>query len=262
MGKDSVYHWRVRTRSINKEDSYSEIFHFGASVFGMQSPVEGDTTELAPTFVCDSIAYPVVEYTFEVSSTSNFDKETIVYTGVSTSHRHTMLKDLLASRYYYARVTAKFSEGNVMANPVKFRTKPQDVPIPEIISPTNGTHFAGNNLMITWKEQPSSGFQLEYCTDSSFPNRFTKRKRIREIDVFSHELTGLEMGTWYIRIKASAEGGYTEPSEVITVYMGSTAAVDELQVQTAPTKIVENGQVYILRNGKRYTILGCTIGLP
>jgi hypothetical protein len=33
-------------------------------------------------------------------------------------------------------------------------------------------------------------------------------------------------------------------------------AVDDVTISTTPTKLVENGHVYILRNGKRYNLLG------
>ena len=254
IGKDSVYHWRVRTRSVNKEDAYSDVYHFEAAVFRMQSPAEGDTTDFAPTFVCDSVAYPVVEYTFEVATNTSFDD--IVYTGVSNAPRHTMTENLLASRNYYVRVTAKYSNGSVMSDFVQFRTKPQDVPVPVILSPKNGTSFAGEEVMVTWKEQPSSGFQVECSTERDFPSRGLKKVRISETDVFSCTITKLKAGTWYIRVKAAKEGGWTEPSEVVTVYTGGTASVEDLQVETTPTKIVENGHVYIQRNGKRYNLLG------
>jgi hypothetical protein len=64
---------------------------------------------------------------------------------------------------------------------------------------------------------------------------------------------------------AAQEGGYTNPSEVVEINMGvqggvngleDPTAVDDVTISTTPTKIVENGNVYILRNGKRYNILG------
>jgi hypothetical protein len=69
-------------------------------------------------------------------------------------------------------------------------------------------------------------------------------------------------------MQAVAEGGYTESSKVVEINMGvaggvngleNPSAVDNVHVSTTPTKIVENGHVYILRNGKRYNILGRTI---
>ena len=58
---------------------------------------------------------------------------------------------------------------------------------------------------------------------------------------------------------AAAEGGYTEPSKVVMVHMGSTVDVDNVHMHNAPSKVIENGQLYILRNGKTYNVLGNTV---
>ena len=172
--------------------------------------------------------------------------------------RYTMPIDLLASRDYYVRVTASFNGMQVMCKEVKFRTKPQFVPIPVITSPANGTHFAGNDVTVTWKEQASSGFQVEFSQKSNFPPRSTTKVHVEDPTVFTCTKTGLKTGAWYIRVSAIAEGGLTEPSAVVTVYMGSTTDLGDVSVDTNPIKVLENGQVYILRNGVRYNLLGRT----
>lgn len=259
LTQDGTYYWRVRTRSINKEDSYTDIHAFDGSYFRMQSPAEGDTCDfVSPTFVCDSIAYHTVEYTFEIASNTKFDANSIVHVGVSSKPRYTMPIDLLASRDYYVRVTASFNGMQVMCKEVKFRTKPQFVPIPVITSPANGTHFAGNDVTVTWKEQASSGFQVEFSQKSNFPPRSTTKVHVEDPTVFTCTKTGLKTGAWYIRVSAIAEGGLTEPSAVVTVYMGSTTDLGDVSVDTNPIKVLENGQVYILRNGVRYNLLGRT----
>ena len=259
LTQDGTYYWRVRTRSINKEDSFTDIHAFDGSYFRMQSPAEGDTCDFhSPTFVCDSIAYHTVEYTFEIASNTKFDANSIVHVGVSSKPRYTMPIDLLASRDYYVRVTASFNGMQVMCKEVKFRTKPQFVPIPVITSPANGTHFAGNDVTVTWKEQASSGFQVEFSQKSNFPPRSTTKVHVEDPTVFTCTKTGLKTGTWYIRVSAIAEGGLTEPSAMVTVYMGSTTDLGNVSVDTTPIKVLENGQVIILRNGQRYTLLGNT----
>jgi hypothetical protein len=137
----------------------------------------------------------------------------------------------------------------VMCKEVKFRTMAQFVPVPIITSPADGTHFAGNDVTVTWKEQASSGFQVEFSQKSNFPNRTTTKVRVDDPNVFTCTKTGLKTGTWYIRVSAVAEGGLTDPSEMVTVHMGSTVDVDNVLVETAPIKVVENGHVLILRNG-------------
>ena len=257
LNQDGTYYWRVRTRSTNKEDSFTDIHTFKGSYFRMQSPAEGDTCDFhSPTFVCDSISHNIVEYTFEIATNTKFDANSLVHVGVSATPRYTLPLDLLASRDYYVRVTAAFNGMKVMAKEVKFRTMAQYVPIPVITSPANGTHFAGNEVTVTWKEQASSGFQVEFCQKSNFPNRSTIKVRVDDPTVFTCTRKDLKTGTWYIRVLAAAEGGLTDPSEVVTVYMGSTVDVDNVSVETTSSKVIENGQVIILRNGKRYNLLG------
>lgn len=256
LNSEGTYYWRVRTRSIDKEDSYSTIHSFHGSYFKVQYPLNGDTTNYNPTFVCDSILVQNVEYTFELATTSAFNDADIIHTAVTNIPRYTLPDTLIASRNYYLRVSAKFENNIVMANIVRFRTKPQVVPIPTITYPADGQVIEGNQLTVKWQEQPSSGFYVEMSQVIEFPGRFTERGLIEDIDIFSYTFEGLDPGTWYIRVMAMAEGGYTEPSEVVTVTLNTPTATDEMQVLDRPTKLIENGRVYILRNGKTYDILG------
>lgn len=207
LNQDGTYYWRVRTRSINKEDSFTDIHAFDGSYFRMQSPAEGDTCDFhSPTFVCDSISFHTVEYTFEIASNTKFDANSIVHVATSSTHRYTLPFDLLASRDYYVRVIASFNGMQVMCKEVKFRTMAQFVPVPIITSPANGTHFAGNDVTVTWQEQASSGFQVDFSQKSNFPPRSTTKVRVDDPTVFTCTKTGLSKGTWYIRVSAVAEG--------------------------------------------------------
>ena len=260
LKSDGTYYWRVRTRSINKEDSFTGIHTFEGSYFRMQSPAEGDTCDfVTPTFVCDKVNYSTVKYTFEISTTAKFDDASMVHVGTSSTNSYKLPFDLLASRDYYVRATAQFNGVEVKTTDTKFRTKAQYVPVPVITWPTNGIDIAGNSLTVVWKQQASSGFQVELSTSKSFAPRSTTKIRISDINTFSCKATDLKAGTWYIRVAAATEGGYTDPSEVVIVKMGvegGTSDVDDITISTTPSKVVENGNVYILRNGKRYNILG------
>ena len=268
LKSDGTYYWRVRTRSINKEDSFTKIHTFEGAYFRMQSPAEGDTCDfVTPTFVCDSVNYANVQYTFEIASTTKFDEASLVHVGTSTKPRYTLPFDLLASRDYYVRATAKFNGVEVMTTNTKFRTKAQYVPVPIIVWPTNGIDIAGEDLKIVWKQQASSGFQVEISSRATFAPRYTTKIRLEDPAAVSTTTT-LDAGKWYIRMQAVAEGGYTESSKVVEINMGvaggvngleNPSAVDNVHVSTTPTKILDDGHVYILRNGKRYNILGRTI---
>ena len=268
LKSDGTYYWRVRTRSINKEDSFTKIHTFEGAYFRMQSPAEGDTCDfVTPTFVCDSVNYANVQYTFEIASTTKFDEASLVHVGTSTKPRYTLPFDLLASRDYYVRATAKFNGVEVMTTNTKFRTKAQFVPIPVITWPTNGIDIAGEDIKVVWKQQASSGFQVELSTSPKFAPRSTTKIRLDD-PAATNTTTKLKAGKWYIRVQAVAEGGYTDPSAVVEVNMGvangvngleDPTAVEDVTITTSPTKILDDGHVYILRNGKRYNILGRTI---
>ena len=255
LNNDGAYYWRVRTRSINKEDSYSEVYTYQGTYFCIQSPVEGDTTGYTPTLECDSVRYETVKYTFEVATRPSFASDELVYVGVSNSHRHIITDSLLASRDYYVRVIAEFEGTKVMSDVVKFRTKPQQVPVPVILTPKTGDKIEGNSITVTWEKQVSSGFQVELSQYSDFPNRFTKRYRT-DYQTYTYIANDLEAGKWYIRVKAAAEGGYTEPSNVVTVDLMDDTPVDNITIQQSPKKILEDGQLRIFRNGECFDVLG------
>ena len=257
LKSNETYYWRVRTRSINMEDTYSDTRAFMGSLFNIVSPAEGDTVQtLTPTLVCDSVAMDNVQYTFEVATTQAFDKGDIVYSGVSSSPRMTMPDSvLMASKFYYVRATVRFDKVVVESDVIKFRTLALPVPVPVIISPTPGEIINDNSVTVKWKQQQSSGFQIEFSQDSKFPSRKTKRIRT---DAFTYECTYEKMdnGLWFVRAAAIKEGGFTDYSEVVSFTIDNTTSVDNNYIISQPVKTIENGQVIIYRNGKRYNLLG------
>lgn len=258
LDSEETYYWRVRTRSINKEDTYSDISAFSGAFFHVIAPAEGDTVQtLTPTLVCDSVAMDKVEYTFEVATAQAFGQKDIIYTGESATPRITLPDSILMpSRNYYVRATVKFSNVVVMSDVRKFRTLALPVPVPVIISPTSGEIINANSVTVKWQKQVSSGYQIEFSQSATFPNRSTKRYRL---DSFTHEYTydRIADGVWYVRVEAAKEGGWTEYSEVVSFTIDSSMTdVENPTISTSPTKVIENGQVIIYRNGQRYNLLG------
>lgn len=259
LESNQTYHWRVRTRSINKEDTYSETRTFTGSLFNIVSPTEGDTVQtLTPTFVCDSVATNDAEYTFEIATAQAFGAEDIVFSGKSATPRLTLPDSvLMASRNYFVRATVRFDKAVVTSDVVKFRTLALPVPVPVIISPVAGETINATSVTVKWQQQQSSGFQVEFSQSASFPNRSTKKYRT---DLYSHEYTyeDIAEGTWYVRVAAMKEGGLTDYSEVVSFVVEISSAVEDVLLYTQPTKAIENGHMVIYRNGKRYTVAGAT----
>ena len=257
LKSNETYYWRVRTRSINKEDTYSDIRSFTGSLFNMVSPVVGDTVQsLTPTLVCDSVENPDAKYTFEIATAQSFAEEDIVFSGEATAPRLTVPESvLMASRNYFVRATVCFDKAVVTSEVVKFRTLALPVPIPVITTPTMGETISASSVTVKWQQQQSSGFQIEFSQSASFPGRSTKKYRV---DAYTYEYTydNIAMGTWYVRVAAMKEGGLTDYSEVVSFVMQTPSAVVDVQMSNQPVKMVEDGQVFIYRNGKRYNLLG------
>ena len=259
LESNETYYWRVRTRSINMEDTYSETRTFTGSLFNIVSPAEGDTVQtLTPTLVCDSVAMDDAQYTFEIATAQAFAKGDIVYTGVSSSPRLTLPDSvLMASKFYYVRATVCFGKVVVESDVIKFRTLALPVPVPEIIAPTSGEIINANQVTVKWKQQQSSGFQVEFSKSASFPGRSTKKFRT---DVYTYEYTyeDIAEGTWFVRVAALKEGGFTDYSPMVNFTIDLPSGVEENYINDRPIKTIENGQVVIYRNGKRYNLLGGT----
>ena len=253
------YYWRVRTRSINMEDSYSEIRSFVGTPFHVLAPAEGDTVQsLTPTLVCDSVAIDNADYTFEIAKTQSFADNDIVFS-VTTKQPSARVSDsvLVASSNYYVRASVRFDKAMVTSDPVKFRTMALEVPIPVIISPTDGDTIVGTSVVVEWKKQASSGYQVEFSQSESFPNRQLKKIRT---DLYTHNCTynDIAEGTWYVRVAALKEGGLTDYSEVVSFIVEIPSAVGDIHTSSQPIKVIEDGRMVIYRNGNRYSATGST----
>jgi hypothetical protein len=228
-------------------------------LFHLLSPAEGDTVQtLTPTFVCDSVATNDAEYTFEIATAQAFGAEDIVFSGKSATPRLTLPDSvLMASRNYFVRATVRFDKAVVTSDVIKFRTLALPVPVPVIIAPVAGETINATSVTVKWKQQQSSGFQVEFSQSASFPNRSTKKYRT---DLYSHEYTyeDIAEGTWFVRVAAMQEGGLTDYSEVVSFIVEIPSAVGDIHTSSQPIKVIEDGRMVIYRNGNRYSATGST----
>ena len=74
--------------------------------------------------------------------------------------------------------------------------------------------------------------------------------------VYTYTTPELASGIWYVRVKAAEEEGLTEPSQVVSFTLGVSTSVEDIMHDTTTSKSLENGQVVIYRNGKKYNLLG------
>ena len=252
-----TYYWRVVTRAANCYDAYSETRSFGSAFFQMIYPADEDRDiSQTLTATCDSVPAAVATYTFEFAKSSGFAAKDIVYTATSSSPRVTVPDSvLLASTYYFVRASVVYNGVSAVSDPHRFRTAALVVPVPEIISPAEGDTILGSDVTVCWKEQLSSGFKVEISSVASFSTRMTK-SATPDLYTFCHTFTNMEPGTYYLRVRAKGDSGLTAPSPVVTVIVETPSDIENTQEQGRIVKRIENGQVVIIRDGVRYSLIG------
>ncbi|MFV0390888.1 MAG: family 10 glycosylhydrolase [Paludibacteraceae bacterium] len=218
MQQDATYYWRVRTRKANMQDSYSQVFSFVGEKFQITLPQNGATeVSLTPSFTWMNIS-STANYVLEISTTSLFESNDIVYSQSTNNTAYTIPENvLLGETTYYARVHLSDGILDAISEVMSFRTMDVPIPIPVITSPANNSSLFGTVVDVQWQEQPSKGFSVELSSDPSFPPR---NKTIKRTDayVYSTSFAGLQEGTYYIQVKALNNTGTTEPSEKVKIY--------------------------------------------
>ncbi len=230
MLKEGVtYYWRIRTRGVYAKDTYSAIRSFTGKNFHVVAPALGEeSVSQTPVLRCDSVVAKSIQYVFEIASTASFAANKIILTATTDKPRYQVEAGKLASSTtYYLRAKVTFDGATAMSSVSHFRTLDLPTPIPEVLSPLTGDTIFGTEVVVTWKEQNSSGFRIELSTSESFPPRSTKSK---VVDAFTYTttFTDIEEGTWYLRIKAGAIDGYTESSEVQTIFVKQATGVEDI----------------------------------
>ncbi len=234
LEEGKTYYWRVRTRAINAQDTYSEVRSFTGKNFNLVYPAEGEeAVSQTPVLLCDSVANEGTTYVFEIAMAASFDESKVVLSATTDRPRLQVQEGLLApSTTYYARARVRFASGVSAISPVhQFRTLDLPTPIPTILSPLTGDTIFGTEFEVTWEEQNARGFCVELSTAASFPPRNTKKK-IVDAYTYSCVYEEVESGTYYLRVKASGAESYTEPSAVQTIVVQNPTAVDDIFTET------------------------------
>ncbi len=261
LKENTTYYWRVRSRSNNARDAWSEARSFLGNEFSMEEPLDNATeVSLTPLLRCDSVGKPNLKYTFDVSLTSTFNKT--VYSGVSTQPRIQLTDSLLPVTTYYARVTLADSNGDELSRSktICFKTKHIPVEKPQIISPADGDTIVSTTVKVEWRPQNAKGFRLELSTVESFATRQTKMRTV-EGNTYIYEYTDVEAGDYYLRVRAQDENSYVN-SDVLHLVVQTPTAVDYLNADETGTvrKQIEGNTIVIVRpDGTRYTLLGTRI---
>jgi len=252
-------YWRVKANAANRLSNWSAARSFTGRVFSVIYPSNSEgAIPVAPTIRWDD-AGPGTSYHMEVATANTFKSSEIVFSVDTTSTQVTLPGSLL--RYgtnYYVRVKATSSYMDVESATNMFTTEDLVMVAPEVVYPAEGDTIHGQSIRIRWSETPNNGFRVELSTASTFTARQLKVKTV-EMDNYSVAYDDMADGTYYVRVKTKTNESYTDPSPAVSfVYVAQEPVQDAIHDVNAnkAQKIVENGQVYILRGGKKFTILG------
>ncbi len=260
LTEGQTYYWRVVTRAANSYDAVSASRSFSATYFKMIYPAdeERDCPQTL-TAVCDSVPDATAAYTFEFSKSTTFNSQSIIYTATSAQPRTTVPDSILmASTFYYVRAKVVYTGVSAISGIHRFRTAAQVVPVPTVISPAEGDTIVGTEVEVCWQQQASSGFRVEMSTSTAFAGRQTKAAVVT-LNEYCHTYTDVEPGTYYVRVKAVADGVYTDPSAVVQFEVVAPSALVNTGAEATVRKVLENGQLVIIRDGVRYSVVGTCI---
>ena len=226
--ENTTYYWRVKTRKVNAETTYSDVWSFTGDKFKITAPANGAQAVSITPQIEWSYVSAATSYVLEISTSAQFTAAQQVYRVELQTNSAIVPENVLTTGLsYYARATAIGSGFEAVSESAYFTVEEFPIPVPEMLSPTSGTTIDGTQISITWKEQAARGFRTELSTDSSFPTRNTT---LRQVDAytFSALYTGLSANTYYLRVRALNSEGLTEPSESISIYLTGVSSSLEI----------------------------------
>jgi len=224
--ENKSYYWRVKTIKPNAPLSISQVRSFEGTKFKILSPADGtNNVSMTASFSWTDIGQGA-SYTLEISNKSDFSS--INYTVTVQTTTATVPDGILAtSTTYYARVKATKGTTQAISERIAFTTVEVFVPVPVLLTPTDGATIYGTNIELTWQEQASKGFRGELSQSNTFPSRGTT---LKAVDPSSYSLTfnNLAEGTYYVRLRAQNSTGFTDPSNYATVQLKTVSSIHVL----------------------------------
>ena len=116
---------------------------------------------------------------------------------------------------------------------------------------------SNTGAVIVWSGRGDK-YELRYRMEDNPEQEWTV---IENISSKSRTITGLKKNVYYeVQVRAKQGEEYSDWSEVLRFYTEKKQAIDNVQAdKQSATKLLKNGQLYILRDGKMYNITGMRI---
>jgi hypothetical protein len=226
--ENTTYYWRVKSLKANAPVAVSEIRSFNGSRFRIISPVNATVNvSMAPEFTWANIGDGAT-YTLEISTNANFT--TLAYTAVVQTITTNVPPGILAtSTTYYARVKATLGSMQTISERIYFTTEEVFIPVPVLTSPVDAAIIEGTEIVASWQPQASRSFRAELSQSPDFPPRGTTLKSV-DASTYSAVFNSLTAGTYYLRVKAQNSEGWTDPSDVVSIYLTGLTKIPTMDV--------------------------------
>lgn len=116
---------------------------------------------------------------------------------------------------------------------------------------------SNTGAVIVWKGRGDK-YELRYRMEDNPEQEWTV---IENISSKSRTITGLKKNVYYeVQVRAKQGEEYSDWSEVLRFYTEKKQAIDNVQAdKQSATKLLKNGQLYILRDGKMYNVSGIRV---
>ena len=231
MNIGQTYYWRVKTRMAGIEDAVSGVYSFNL-IPQPSSEITNPLNDASGLSV-----NPLIEwtdfgagYTYNLQISQNSDFSSLVFSQENISGLSLQVPDktLTAWSDYYVRVRAENGQTVSAWSPViHFSTLEQIPNVPVILSPSDGTSVAVDNVLLQLNDEPyATGFTVQVSSQSTFP--WTDRQ-VYVLDAFQTELVidNIAEGPRFIRVRANyATSSYTAWSEIVSFNVVPTSIND------------------------------------
>ncbi|MCD6166249.1 hypothetical protein J7K19_06045, partial [bacterium] len=204
---DATYYWRVRARYTGGNwSNWSSVWKFTVDTTGpmapnLISPANGTATnQNTPTFDWSDVS-GAVEYQIQVAGNNTFSSPKIDRFGL-TSSTYTTTSPFTDGTYYW-RVRAKDNLNNWggWSTVWSFTIDTQGPPVPNLISPANGSTTNDNTPTFDWDDITDAvEYQIQVDNNSNFSS--PERNQVGLTTSTYTPTSSLSDGTYYWRVRA------------------------------------------------------------
>jgi len=198
-----TYYWRVVAMAVNAEPTISAVYSFTGENFSIISPTNLETGVAIKPEISWMNLGEGANYVLEISTNNDFTASGIIYQFFTNNTSHAVNMQLRIGTTYFVRVRGSLGAIHANSSHVRFTTDLMlgQVPVPTILSPTEGEQISGTSITVVWEEQVSRMFRIQLSQSDNFP-LMGRIQRDVVPEEFETSFVNLAQGVWFIRMQA------------------------------------------------------------